>query len=208
MGSAGSASPPIQTGSNSCSAPNTACTTCIANAANCQQATNVCLGTTECRKSFDRYRYCLTKACDAKDCIETLDQEQYPAPHCIIQNCRDDCAAVPVESACQLYCACMAANCQGRFQDGTFSSMDACVAACEKLPPDVQTCRRTHCEIAADFPKEQHCFHATGSMFCGATAMTRPDTCTDKSLNSFACKEDSECCSDHCNGDTRACSNP
>jgi hypothetical protein len=209
-GNAGSTSQSLmlQTGSNACTVSNTACNACIANTRNCQQETNACLGDPDCRKAFDRYRYCLTKACDAKDCIERLYDDQPLVPSCIIQSCRDECAAVPVQSACQLYCACMAANCQSRFQDGTFSTMAACVTSCEQLPPDVQTCRRTHCEIAGDFPTERHCFHATGTDFCSAAGTTRPTTCTDKSLNSFACKADQECCSNNCNQDTRACSNP
>jgi hypothetical protein len=211
IGKAGSSSggnqSPVQTGINACTAANPECTTCIENTQGCVQETNACLGDPDCRKTFDRYRYCLTKTCDAQDCIESLYGEISIIPQCIIQSCKAKCTAVPVESACQLYCACMADNCQSRFQDGTFKSMDDCVASCEKLPQDVQTCRRTHCEIAGDFPTEQHCFHATGSMFCAATDMMRPTTCTDKSLNSFACKVDAECCSGNCNQDTRACSN-
>jgi hypothetical protein len=189
-------------GSDSCKADNGACSVCIATACRASGGESLCLGNHDCRGAMDLYAQCLGKGCVEGDCLEQLLAD--PKLGCF-SNCAADCQKKPIYSACQLYCGCLAANCSSTDfgPSAKYADQAACLADCATLPPELITCRRTHCEIAGLVPSEpQHCDHAVGNGFCVAsTALPVRDespTGCQKSLNSFACLADSECCSDHC----------
>ena len=198
------------TGGNICAADVApACTSCLASAkgdslATCAGDLAQCMSTRSCRKQFDQYSTCLQKGCraDPGNCFEPLFAPTKGTPSCVTEHCYRDCSSSQVASPCQLYCACMGANCSSKFP-----SMNDCLAACSLLDADMVTCRRTHCEIAADDPNFGHCDHAVGITNCVAKP-NRAQECTDKSLLTFACTADSDCCSGNCNTTLKACAPP
>jgi len=197
----------IYTGGNQCFGnvlPD--CTDCLASSpgsqsAHCATDLSQCLANRPCRKVFDQYNICLQKSCrpDPGNCFEPLFDTGKETPECISSNCFDRCKNSPVATPCQLYCSCMGANCAGKYK-----TTEACMNACGALDPDLVTCRRTHCEIAADDPKFGHCDHAVGVGNCQAKP-ARDQECGDKSLLTFACTTDDECCSSNCNRELKAC---
>jgi hypothetical protein len=207
-GGSGGAGPLTYTGADSCigaPAANANCSTCLAK--QCSSAVqNQCLQDHTCREQMDYYGACLTSSCTLGDCFEQqLLQTGMQVNDCYA-SCSDACAASPIYSACQLYCACMGSNCPDKINDmpvnGEFKSMADCIAVCSALPAEIVTCRRTHCELAGLTGDLIHCDHATGVTFCevGTTQTDRDSQCTDKSksLISFACRSPSDCCSGNC----------
>jgi hypothetical protein len=207
------------TGLDTCVASKTdsaACSTCIRNACGPQKE-SACQQSYQCRGAMDAYSGCLGASCSVAGCTdEEFFTPNSPVDRCY-GKCEHECAASPIYSACQLYCACMGANCgeklsaqalDGGVSTPVFTSMADCQTQCESWAPAVVTCRRTHCEIAELYPMEAHCDHATGIGFCG-TAVPLVTSCRDKSLNSFACTQDQDCCSNHCDAKgTRTCTPP
>jgi hypothetical protein len=156
---------------------------------------------------MDDYGACLGASCATGDCFDrTLFTPGQQVNDCY-GACTEACAASPIYSPCDLYCACLGANCSDQFSDapvnGQFSSLDDCLKKCAMLPPEIVTCRRTHCELAGLSvpPNLTHCDHAVGNIFCSSTMPTDRTQCTDKSksLDSFACQQPSDCCSGNCN---------
>jgi hypothetical protein len=199
------------TGGDSCRNDNTDCQKCVA--ANCSQYDpSVCLADAECRAQLDGYASCLGSNCtnDPATCFEPLiGFTKAPILSCILDNCSAKCGAAPIYSACQLYCACMGADCAGKFADTAGTTGD-CMTQCNALEsssPELVNCRRSHCEIAKAYPPPApHCDHATGVTFCSAPSADtdRASQCRDLSLDTFACKADSDCCSGNC-GPQMAC---
>jgi hypothetical protein len=210
-GSAGSsASTPgtglAYTGTDSCKgepAANTACQACLTQQCT-SAAQSLCTKDHSCRRQMDDYDACLGASClTPNQCFEqTLLKPGQQVNDCYSQ-CADACAVSPIYSPCDLYCACMGANCSDQFSDtpmnGQFGSLSDCLTKCQALPPEIVTCRRTHCELAGLSADLTHCDHAVGHIFCSSTMPTDRTQCTDKSLDSFACQQSSECCSGNCN---------
>jgi hypothetical protein len=190
---------------DTCTVPNAACSACMS--AHCSPSDqSQCTADPACRKASDHYARCLGPECKANEteCFEPLFAGDAPVPICVIQNCKNDCAAVPVYSACELYCGCMLTDCLGKFD--TFSQ---CIAACNVLDPETVNCRRTHCEIAPFDDSLPHCDHAMGLLTClAADKPTRPSDCRNKSLLGFYCAADTDCCSGACDMTKKACVKP
>lgn len=177
-----------------------------AGCAGCVESCGVeqCLKSTACRRSFDAYEGCRGPSCDPEkaeeQCAATLHAE---VQDCVI-GCLDDCSETAVVSNCQYTCGCMADAC------GETEPFDACVAACEALPPEVSVCFRRHCRAAAlartAESRESHCRHARNepSAICRNNDELPPedraaDCGLDKNPTDWACEVSSQCCSSRCN---------
>ncbi|HWZ88566.1 MAG TPA: hypothetical protein VNW92_06945 [Polyangiaceae bacterium] len=187
-------------GDDICSSDNSACSACVATACKSTGGDNQCLGDHDCRGAMDDYNACLGKTCTAADCFDKLVAGPPKLADCFT-SCVIPCSNVPVYSACQLYCACLGVNCARDFP-APYANNAACLADCLALPPELVTCRRTHCELAGLSGAPVHCDHAVGKGFCAsATDLPMRDdspTGCQKSLNSFACTTGSDCCSGNC----------
>jgi hypothetical protein len=200
----------FHSGDNVClpNAATAACSACVSSHCG-SSGENHCLQDYSCRSALDTYSACLGSNCAAgTDCFESLFGAVPPGNDCY-GNCEHECEGTPIYSACQLYCACLGANCMQDFGAGAqqFATQADCITGCMALPPEIVNCRRTHCEIARIYPTEPHCDHAIGNGFCGVmtTSTTRDPGC-QKSLNSFACVANGDCCSGYCDVDgTRTC---
>ena len=194
---------PVPGDADSCKADNTPCSTCIS--AKCTPIEQgECTSDEGCRKVGDEYARCLGAGCKADDlnCFEPIFGGASAVPTCVA-GCTTECAAVPVYSACELYCGCMLANCSNKFD-----TVQDCIAVCKNLPAEVVNCRRTHCDIAPHDSTLPHCDHAMGVQTCGTTDVpTRTAECRDKSLKGFYCAADSDCCSNACDPAKKACVN-
>ncbi|HEY1534060.1 MAG TPA: hypothetical protein VGF76_08570 [Polyangiaceae bacterium] len=181
------------------------CSACITTACKPPDL-NGCVGNKDCRAAMDGYNSCLGPSCSAQEdtCFAPLSAINGPVPDCML-GCEKECATSAIFSTCQLYCGCMVANCMQKFGDPTvpmdFASPDDCVNRCINFPPDIVTCRWSHCELAGLYPNEDHCDHAVGINICGFNSVApRPAECPrDKSLDTFGCASNSECCSNFCN---------
>jgi hypothetical protein len=191
-------------GDNVCMADNTKCLTCATTAcqgSGAQNPLNSCLADHGCRDAMIDYGACLGKQCAAADCFDKLDAASSSLLDDCIEPCVNDCAVAPIYTPCQVYCSCLAANCQDDVTTSPYTSQSECLTACGKLPPDVVTCRRTHCELAGLSGDPVHCDHAVGIGFCGVTDVPARDdgpAGCQKSLISFACRYGTDCCSGFC----------
>jgi len=200
----------LYTGGNICAADVApACSSCLASAtgdslATCAGDLAQCMSSRSCRLQFDQYSICLQKGCraDPGNCFEPLFTSTNDTPTCVAKQCYRDCSISQVASPCQLYCACMGANCSSKFP-----SMNDCLMACSLLDAETVRCRRNHCEFMALDPMGPHCDHAVGISNCVAKP-NRAQECEDKSLLTFACTADSDCCSGYCNKMLKACAPP
>jgi hypothetical protein len=194
---------PIPT-DETCKADNSACSKCLSTSCD-PVARGQCIRDEGCRKIGDHYARCLGPQCKADEvgCFGPLTAGDSLVPPCV-ESCFSECAAVPVYSACELYCGCMVANCVGKFD-----SVQECVDNCKTLDPEVVSCRRTHCDIAPHDSKLPHCDHAVGLQTCSATTPpVRPTTCRNKSLKGFYCATGGDCCSGACDPSKAACVDP
>lgn len=199
--------------SSGCQTAKSACSSCVTTACG-QPEMNTCLTDKACRAAMDGYNSCLGSSCTAEEdtCFAPLSAINGPVPDCML-GCKNDCSASAIFTTCQLYCGCMANNCEQKFSDPSiatdFASATDCVSQCMNFPADIVTCRWSHCELAGLYPKENHCDHAVGIGLCGLNTVTRAPDCTDKNPDTFGCASDSECCSGNCDqSKNRTCREP
>ena len=198
----------IGPGSDNCqTSPKPTCVSCAS--ATCTQAEqDACLFDSACRSAMVGYAQCLGSACDGSSdstCFSRLfPYSNTTVPRCL-SGCSADCEMSPIYSDCQLYCGCMLSNCSA-----PFPTTESCISNCLKLDPAVVRCRWSHCEVAGLYTAENrlHCAHAVGVALCTGPPPPAPPDCPNKSLDGFACTRDSNCCSDNCDLDIKACASP
>jgi hypothetical protein len=185
-----------------CQDPSPTCAACMAT--DCAKLPKTeCLGDQTCRLALNSYRVCLGSACQdsAGDCKQALTTAEGRSratkmlsgvqgfAECVDGTCQSACKDSALVTSCELYCACMTANC--KVADA------ACVADCTSQKPADVLCRWTHCEMASADPTGDHCNHAKGINFCQTNTVYNAP-CKDRSQDTFACTNNGDCCSNIC----------
>lgn len=196
--------------------PNEECELCLGQCEGFHTSRDDCLADQGCRTALQNHRWCLNVDQDCSDeaqnCLNCLPTS---GPGQGVRNCMTECSGVcdgtGVYSLCELYCACMAAQCPNQtitLLNGTETT--DCGAYCaEQTDADAwkTSCRLSHCSLAENPPDPSaitdHCRHAV-SLDGMCTVQEAQETfCLggddpDKKLNGHGCDLDSECCSGEC----------
>jgi hypothetical protein len=171
--------------------PGPACTECLET--NCSSALEACVGSTSCRTTLDKFAACLGPTCSAEQETCTFGIDDPELRRCM-GSCSTACGGVTIASQCELYCACMAQCPAETAQIGN------CLTTCAALPAEVRICRRDHCEYQPGDPL--HCRHASGRLDVCKSFSQQPKpsrtTCLDGKESTWACNDDTECCSNNC----------
>jgi hypothetical protein len=192
----------------SCQAPSPDCAACVAGT----NAYAECLSTQDCRKALDGYRACLGSQCDNAACFDALAATTASKVADVVRTeCKQCVGKKPLASICELYCRCMQQPLPPQppatAPDGETcetwvkapSAGAACIQACETLAatdPASISCRWSHCELAVGRESRIHCSHAIDFSICPPKVVA--GVCKNRSLRSWACLEDKDCCSGSC----------
>lgn len=161
--------------------------------ASCLQSCGViepCVADEDCRLDLDSYAGCLGTRCNADQEQCALQIDDVDLFDCL-RDCADDCVQTRLVAPCELYCACMEQFCASE-RDVVGDCMDTCQA----LPAEIRDCRRDHCEWGKG--QGLHCQHASDRTPICMPATDGPELCGAGKERTWACDEDSECCSQDC----------
>jgi hypothetical protein len=152
-----------------------------------------CVEDPACRKALTNHRICIQDDCRDEDgtCGECLGE--VPKASCLA-DCAQACTGGELVSLCELFCACMAANCPNHHASD-------CLETCRNTPDWELECVLTHCERAED-PGADHCLHATHELRQCPETPPDPEAMASceapLGLIGYGCGQHGDCCSGFC----------